>query len=189
MVISGFFFLFLRFWFGTWISNTIHRFTIALLQGPRQHGFDGFGRTHQFWEKSCQTHIFLGISLESYIFTQNCTKIRQFLISQKASNQSIEIPAEVPVLYTYVRTMFSIFYRLRVFLLPYTYFLRKLIWQDYKTSRFLQAKQVDIWSLRIHNLKVCWFGLCFSFSFWINSKLELPFFLLIIVISIIQFQS
>ena len=83
------FFLFLRFWFGTWISNTIHRFAIA---SP----------------------------------------------------------------YTYVRTtMFSIFYRLRVFLLLYTYFLRKLIWQDYKTSRFLQAKQVDIWSLRIHSLKVC----------------------------------
>ena len=29
-------------------------------QGPREYGFDGLGRTHQFWEKGSWTHQFLG---------------------------------------------------------------------------------------------------------------------------------
>ena len=28
-------------------------------QGPRQHGFNGFGRTHQFLEEGSRTHQFL----------------------------------------------------------------------------------------------------------------------------------
>ena len=33
--------------------------SLLFSQGPRQHGFDGFGQTHQFWKKGSRTHNFL----------------------------------------------------------------------------------------------------------------------------------
>ena len=69
------------------------------LQGPRRHGFDGFGRTHQFSKRGSGTHQFLRFSKNSHLDTKRTPKISKIHLPKQILNPSIEISVGVPGLW------------------------------------------------------------------------------------------